>query len=85
MSPRKSAEEKGFEPLVPFGTAVFKTAAFDHSATPPGTCSAGEIFTMGQPASTCLFGLCPTGAALTPWQMLWMALIGTGSRSRVIS
>jgi hypothetical protein len=29
------AEEKGFEPLVPFGTAVFKTAAFDHSATPP--------------------------------------------------
>jgi hypothetical protein len=32
-----SAEEKGFEPLVPFGTAVFKTAAFDHSATPPST------------------------------------------------
>src|SRR5437879_502657 len=30
-----TAEEKGFEPLVPFGTAVFKTAAFDHSATPP--------------------------------------------------
>ena len=29
------AEEKGFEPLVPCGTAVFKTAAFDHSATPP--------------------------------------------------
>lgn len=29
------AEAKGFEPLVPDGTAVFKTAAFDHSATPP--------------------------------------------------
>ena len=29
------AEAKGFEPLVPFDTAVFKTAAFDHSATPP--------------------------------------------------
>ncbi len=26
----------GFEPTVPFDTAVFKTAAFDHSATPPG-------------------------------------------------
>jgi hypothetical protein len=47
-----SAEEKGFEPLVPFGTAVFKTAAFDHSATPPSTCPDVEIFTMGQPAST---------------------------------
>ena len=32
---RNLAEEKGFEPLVPFGTAVFKTAALDHSATPP--------------------------------------------------
>lgn len=32
---RGSAEEKGFEPLVAFTTAVFKTAAFDHSATPP--------------------------------------------------
>ena len=31
-----SEEEKGFEPLVPLGTAVFKTAALDHSATPPG-------------------------------------------------
>lgn len=29
------AETKGFEPLVPDGTAVFKTAAFDHSATSP--------------------------------------------------
>ena len=28
------AESKGFEPLVPCGTTVFKTAAFDHSATP---------------------------------------------------
>src|SRR5215470_10376889 len=30
------AEEEGFEPPVPLGTAVFKTAALNHSATPPG-------------------------------------------------
>ena len=29
------AEEEGFEPPVPCGTTVFKTAALDHSATPP--------------------------------------------------
>ena len=29
------AEEEGFEPSRPFGPAVFKTAAFNHSATPP--------------------------------------------------
>jgi hypothetical protein len=29
------AEAKGFEPLVGCPTAVFKTAAFDHSATLP--------------------------------------------------
>ena len=29
------AEEEGFEPPVPLGTTVFKTAAFDHSAIPP--------------------------------------------------
>lgn len=28
------AEEEGFEPPVPCGTTVFKTAAFDRSATP---------------------------------------------------
>ena len=31
------AEAVGFEPTVPFGTTVFKTAAFNHSATPPRT------------------------------------------------
>ena len=31
------AEEVGFEPTVPCGTTVFKTAAFDHSATPPNS------------------------------------------------
>ena len=31
-----NAEEEGFEPPVPRGTTVFKTAAFDHSATPLG-------------------------------------------------
>ena len=29
-----NAEEEGFEPPVPHGTTVFKTAAIDHSATP---------------------------------------------------
>jgi hypothetical protein len=29
------AEEQGFEPRVPFGTTVFKTAAFNRSAIPP--------------------------------------------------
>ena len=28
------AEEEGFEPPVPYSTLVFKTSAFDHSATP---------------------------------------------------
>lgn len=31
----KLAESKGFEPLVPCGTTVFKTAAIDRSAIPP--------------------------------------------------
>ena len=29
------AEREGFEPPVPCGTTVFKTAAFDHSAISP--------------------------------------------------
>lgn len=29
------AEGEGFEPPVPLGTTVFKTAAIDHSAIPP--------------------------------------------------
>ena len=32
------AEEQGFEPWEPRGSLVFKTSAFDHSATPPITC-----------------------------------------------
>ena len=32
---QRSTEEVGFEPTVPCGTTVFKTAAFGHSATPP--------------------------------------------------
>ena len=34
----KRAEREGFEPPVPCGTAVFKTAAIGHSATSPGLC-----------------------------------------------
>ena len=30
-----SAENEGFEPPVPLGTTVFKTAAIDHSANSP--------------------------------------------------
>ncbi len=33
----RMAEGEGFEPPEPFGSTVFKTAAFDHSATPPRT------------------------------------------------
>ncbi len=32
---REMAEGVGFEPTVPCGTPVFKTGAFDRSATPP--------------------------------------------------
>ena len=36
VTEQRVAEEEGFEPSVPFSTAVFKTAALNHSATPPG-------------------------------------------------
>src|SRR5207245_10818745 len=40
---RAVAEEERFELPVPFGTAVFKTAALNHSATPPeNQCSSEE-------------------------------------------
>ena len=32
---KTQTEERGFEPLVPFGTTVFKTATISHSVTPP--------------------------------------------------
>jgi hypothetical protein len=32
---RIMTEGVGFEPTVPFGTTVFKTASFDHSDIPP--------------------------------------------------
>ena len=32
---KKMAEEEGFEPSVSFPTAVFKTAALNHSTIPP--------------------------------------------------
>ena len=34
-SRRFEAEAEGFEPPEPFSSTVFKTAAIDHSATPP--------------------------------------------------
>ena len=33
--PKKMAENEGFEPSEPYGSTVFKTAAFDHSANSP--------------------------------------------------
>ena len=48
----KLAEEVGFEPTVGFPTPVFKTGAFDHSATPPVFSASsgedGETFCRGQ-------------------------------------
>ena len=35
LSSKKLAEGEGFEPPVPCGTAIFKTAALNHSATLP--------------------------------------------------
>ena len=35
---KKMAEGEGFEPPEPRGSTVFKTAAIDHSATPPVPC-----------------------------------------------
>ncbi len=40
------AEGQGFEPWVPYDTPVFKTGAFNHSATPP----AGGHYTFGDKA-----------------------------------
>lgn len=37
MASFEMAVGEGFEPPEPFGSAVFKTAAIDHSATPPET------------------------------------------------
>ena len=35
LSASPMAEGVGFEPTEPFGSTVFKTAALNHSATPP--------------------------------------------------
>jgi len=45
MSGLLNAEEEGFEPPVPHGTTVFKTAAIDHSATPLFICKTDWSFT----------------------------------------
>ena len=37
------AEREGFEPPVPLGTAVFKTAVIDHSTISPSVSSAKVI------------------------------------------
>lgn len=35
LGAQRLAEAVGFEPTVPFGTTVFKTASLSHSDTPP--------------------------------------------------
>jgi hypothetical protein len=42
-----SAEREGFEPPVPLGTTVFKTAAFDHSAISPTGRKSNKLFECG--------------------------------------
>jgi hypothetical protein len=46
---RHTAEEVGFEPTRPFDLAVFKTARFDHSRTPPHY---ARNYTVGAPGVT---------------------------------
>jgi len=57
------AEGVGFEPTEPFGSAVFKTAAIDHSATPPGNSDrrvrAGESYVARRGLANLRF--CPPG------------------------
>ncbi len=55
------AEEEGFEPPVPFSTAVFKTAAIDHSATPPGTLAPTDSPAENQPFA---LAKCPHALAM---------------------
>jgi hypothetical protein len=47
------AESRGFEPLEPFGSTVFKTAAIDHSASSPSWILAQGLFC----AQTLIFGI----------------------------
>jgi hypothetical protein len=45
------AEREGFEPPVPLGTTVFKTAAIDHSAISPGATKVELFFIPQKPFS----------------------------------
>ena len=49
---RKLAEREGFEPPVPKGTTVFKTAALNHSATSPDARSIADLALSGHPRQT---------------------------------
>ena len=47
--PKKMAENEGFEPSEPYGSTVFKTAAFDHSANSPDNLQLhSQITTLGR-------------------------------------
>ena len=45
------ADEVGFEPTEPFGSLVFKTSAFNHSATHPSVRAALALRDRPYPAS----------------------------------
>ncbi len=65
------AEEEGFEPPDPFGSAVFKTAALDRSATPP-LCEAIHRPQLPRQA-------CPCYTAPMPALLLAAALAAAGN------
>ncbi len=65
---RYSAEGEGFEPPVPCSTLVFKTSAFDHSATPPGLCP--RVHTHTAYFSTQSFLRCGEGGIRTHDELL---------------
>ena len=43
------AESEGFEPPEPFGSTVFKTAAFDHSASSPAFKTKASVYVYKPP------------------------------------
>ena len=52
------AERQGFEPRVPRGTTVFKTAAIDHSATSPELFVRVALFFQRRCKGTHYFEIC---------------------------
>ena len=51
------AEAVGFEPTEPLGSTVFKTAAFNHSATPPRFITFSQFNLADENCCSTVFGL----------------------------